>query len=252
MSANNGLWGAYQLRDAVYSPYRVSDFYAASYVADPIFFDETSSSFVSAGAAGFTLNPVKDATITDMKANNNNKTLLYMGVKVYYPLAAVAVLQDKTNTSLKILSQITASASAFKMVNDTLLASSQLYKATMYTTNVADESMLYFVVGGNQVWSRNLTNKFEQLQYTAPAGEVITYIRHLSYSVTNPASEAAFKYNYIAVGTKIGSTYNVRMFTKTAGNLATTPAFTLTGTGSVGSVFYLSPSVSYATYNLTY
>jgi len=248
MSSNTGVFGNRQMKDAVNTPYHLSDYYWTYFVSDPILFDETSSSFISAGGAGTVLNTITDATGTAMKAINNNKTLLYMGMKS--TSAAVAIFQDKTNSALKILSQITPTVSAFKMVNDTLLSSSKLYSATKYTCNYVDEGMIYFVVGGNQVWSRNLVNKAEQLQYTAPAGETINFIRHKKYTVGT--TELPFNYNYIMVGSTIGTTYNVRMFTKTAGNLATTPAFTLTGTGSVGDVFYLTPSVSYTTYPNSY
>ena len=248
MSSNTGVFGNRQMRDAVNTPYHMSDYYYTYVVYDPIFFDEFSSSFVSAGGAGTVLNTVTDAAGTAMKANNNNKTLLFMGMKT--TSSAVAVFQDKTIPTQKILSQITTTVSAFKMVNDTLLSTSKLYSATKYTCNYVDESMIYFVVGGNQVWSRNLVNKAEQLQYTAPAGETINFIRHKKYTVGT--TELPYNFNYIMVGTTTGTTYNVRMFTKTAGNLATTPAFTLTGTGSVGDVFYLTPSVSYATYQDSY
>jgi len=248
MSSNTGVFGNRQMKDAINTPYHVSDFYYTYLAYDPIFFDETSSSFVSAGGAGTVLNTVTDAAGTAMKANNNNKTLLFMGMKT--TSSAVAVFQDKTIPTQKILSQITTTVSAFKMVNDTLLSNSKLYTATKYTCNYVDEGMIYFVVGGNQVWSRNLVNKAEQLQYTAPAGETINFIRHKKYTVGT--TELPFNFNYIMVGTTIGTNYNVRMFTKTAGNLSTTPAFTLTGTGTAGDVFYLTPSVSYGTYQNSY
>jgi hypothetical protein len=248
MSANTGVFGNYQMRDATNAPYKVSDYYYTYFVADPVLFDETSSSFVSAGGAGTVLNSVTDATGTNMPANKNNKTLLYMGMKASG--SAIALFKDKTNPNLKILSTITPTVSAFKMVNDTLLTTSKLFNASIITCNYTDESMIYFVVGGNQVWSRNLTNKAEQLQYTAPTGETINFIRHKKYTV---AADLAFNYNYVMVGTTDGTNYNVRMFTKTAGNLATTPAFTLTGKGTnVGDVFYLAPPVSYTTYQNSY
>jgi hypothetical protein len=250
MSSNTGVFGNRQMKDAINTPYHLSDYYWANPNYDPILFDETSSSFISAGGSGSILNTITDKTGTAMKAINNNKTLLFMGAKS--SSALVALLQDKTNTSLKILSQITPTVSAFMMVNDTLLPTSKLYSATKYTCNYVDEGMFYFVVGGNQVWSRNLVNKAEQLQYTAPVGETITFIRHKKYTVASPATEVPYNFNYIMVGTTTGTTYNVRMFTKTAGNLATTPAFTLTGTGNVGDVFYLSPSVGSSTYQCSY
>ncbi len=246
MSSNTGVFGDYQMRDASNSPYQVSDYYYTYTVSDPIFFDETSSSFISAGGAGSMVNTVTDAVGTSIPANKNNKTMLYMGAKS--SSSAVAILKDKTTTSLKILTTITPTASAFKMTADTLLTTSKLYNSNIVTCNYTDENLIYFAVGGNQVWSRNLTNKVEQLQYTAPVGETITYIRHKKYT-----REATYAFNYVMVGTTDGTNYNVRMFTKTAGNLAATPAFTLTGKGlNVGDVFYLSPSVSTSAYQNSY
>ncbi|HSC38848.1 MAG TPA: PKD-like family lipoprotein [Chitinophagaceae bacterium] len=244
-SSNIGLFAARQLKDAQNTDYYLSRYFINYQLANPIFFDETSSSFISAGGAGTVLNGVTDAVGTAMKANNNNKTILYMGLKSTTP-TGVALMQDKTNPSLKILSAITANTSAFNMVNDTLLNSSMLYNASMATCNLTDENLLYFVVG-NQVWSRNLSNKFEQLQYTAPAGETITYIRHKKYT-----SEAAYAHNYIAIATTSGGNYTVRMFTKTSGNLAAAPDVTLTGAGSVGDIIYMSPSVGQYTYYPSY
>jgi len=247
MSSNFGVFGNAQMRDAINSPYRLSKYYLTHTNNNPVFFDETSSSFVSASGSSNMLNPITDATGTAMSANKNNKTLLYLGPKGITTFEGVAVLQDKTNPALKILSVITPSTTAFKMVNDTLLNTSKLYNAVNYSANVGDESMLYFVVGGNQVWSRNLVNKFEQLQFTAPAGETISFIRH------RKSTETGYAFNYVMIGTTTGSgTYNVRMFTKTAGNLATTPSVTLTGSGNVTDVFYLSPSTSYGTYPNAY
>ncbi len=245
MSSNVGQFAARQLKDALNTDYNLSKYFINFTLANPIFFDEISSSFVSAGGAGTVLNSVTDAVGTAMKANNNNKTLLYMGIKTTAP-TGVALFQDKTNTSLKILSTITANTSAFNMVNDTLLNTNKLYSATLITTNLIDENFIYFVVG-NQVWSRNLSNKFEQLQYTAPAGETITFIRHKRYT-----SEVAYAHNYIAIGTKSGANYTVRMFTKTSGNLAASPDITMTGSGSVGDIIYMSPSVGTNTYLQTY
>ncbi len=250
MSSNNGIFGSIQMRDAVNSPYYLSKYYITTSVNDPIFFDETSSSFISAGGAGTMLTAVTDAAGTAMSANKNNKNLLFMGISNTgsTTLAGVAVLADKTNPQLKILSTITPKVSAFKMVNDTLLSTSKLYNATKYAANIGDETLLYFVVG-NEVWSRNLTNKFEQLQYKVPAGETITFIKHRKYTTT---TEPAYAYNFIMVGSTDGTNYSIRMFNKSAGNLAGTPSVVLTGKGQATDVFYLSPSVNYTTYPNTY
>jgi hypothetical protein len=246
--AAEGKFGSKLLRDIDDKPYSMSPFFFASPSYSPIFFDEISSSFLTTAISATSLNYLSDASGSAMKANNNNKTLLYMGLKATSPFTGVAVLKDKTNTSLKILSMLTTpSTNVFNIINDTLLNTSKLYNATRYTCNLNDENMLYFVIGDNQVWSRNLTNKFEQLQFTAPAGETITYIGHKAYTL-----ETAYAYNYVIIATRNGSNYTIRMFTKTAGNLAITPAFTLTGTGSVADVIYMSPSVVYNTYPSTF
>lgn len=159
-----------------------------------------------------------------------------------------AMFQDKTNTSLKILSQINPSKTAFNIVNDTLKTSDKIYNASRFTLLDADENMIYFILG-NDVYSRNLTNKFEQLQFSVPVGEEITFIRHRKYTV---ASDLPFNYNYVMVGTKVGDGYKVRMFTKSSGNLSSTPVFTLEGKGIVRDVMYIAPSVSESTYNNTF
>ncbi len=242
MSANSGQFGVQQMVNEYNANYRLSKYYFSYWISNPLFFDEMSSTFYSAGGASLQLNNVNDAATTKMSAKNNNKTLLYMGYKS--SSQAFAVFQDKTNQNLKILSTITPNTSALMMVNDTLAASQKLYNATMHTLFNGDENMMYFVVG-REIWSRNLSNKFEQLQYTLPADESVSFIRHLKYTVS---ADLAFNYNYVAIASKKGDSYNIRMFTKTSGNLNPIPAFTITGKGEAGDVIYISPSVSGTTY----
>jgi hypothetical protein len=115
---------------------------------------------------------------------------------------------------------------------------------------VADENILYFSTGG-EVWSRNLSNGAEQLQFTVPAGEKITFIRHRKYSGSTTA-EQPFYYNYMLIGTTANGNYKVRAFQKTSGNLAASPAFTMEGKGSVGDVIYIAPPMSNTTYPNSY
>jgi hypothetical protein len=171
-----------------------------------------------------------------------------MGAKTFNPMTGYAVFQDKTNPGIKFISALSGSASSFLIKNDTIKATDKMFNATRYTLNFADESMIYFVVG-NEVWSRNLANKFEQLQFTAPAGETITFIRHSKYTTT---TEVPYAFNYIIIATKNGANYTVRMFTKTSGNLAATPAITMTGTGSVGNVIYIAPNIGGTTHQNTF
>jgi len=248
MSANTGQFGYQQMRDEVGSDYNLSKYFLTYFVSDPLFFDETSSSFVSAGGAGTQLNKVNDGAGTAMPANKNNKTLLFLGTFKTSPYTGYAVFADKTTPSRKIISTLTGMPSALKIVSDTLKTTDKIYDATRYAIN-QDESMIYFLYN-NQIWSRNMANRFEQLQFTVPAGETVTFIRHRKWAATG--AELPYAYNYVMVGTKSGTAYKVRMFTKTAGNLATAPVFTLEGQGAVGDVIYIAPAISYTTYVNSY
>jgi hypothetical protein len=247
MSSNMGMFGLYQLRDAVNSPYMLSKYFLSGAFFDPYFFDQTSSSFVSAGGAGTMLSSVVSTATSSMSAVSNNKELIYMGLRTASPFAGYALFRDKTDTGLKILSTLSGTRTAFSIMNDTIQPSEKLYGATIHAIN-QDETMMYFAAG-NEVWSRNLANRFEQLQFAPPAGEEITFIRHRKYTVT---SDALFNYNFVMVGTKSGTGYKVYMFTKSAGNLSAEPAFILTGTGSVGDVIYIAPSINEYTYVNSY
>ncbi|WP_346316140.1 PKD-like family lipoprotein [Chitinophaga sp. YIM B06452] len=250
MSANVGLFGGKQLRDDNNSPYSLSKYFLAYSFYNPFFFDELSSSFVSATGTGSVLSAVTDAPGTEMPANSNNKELLFMGIKSTNPYAGVALFRDKTDPALKILSIITPSNFSLKMENDTLAATDKLNQAERFGMIVADENILYFSAGG-EVWSRNLSNGAEQLQFTVPAGENITFIRHRKYA-GNTTAEQPFYYNYILIGTTVNSQYKVRAFPKTSGNLAASPAFTMEGQGSVGDVIYLAPPMGNTTYPNSY
>ncbi|MDR6569247.1 PKD-like family lipoprotein [Chitinophaga ginsengisegetis] len=250
MSANVGLFGGQQLRDDNNSLYNLSRYFLAYPFDNPFFFDETSTSFVSATGTGSVLSAVTDVPGTEMPANRNNKTLLFMGVKSTNPYVGIALFQDKTDLSLKVLSTITPSNYALKMVNDTLAPTDKLYQAERFGLIVADENILYFSAG-QEVWSRNLSNGAEQLQFTAPAGEKITCIRHRKYT-GGTATEQSFYYNYMLIGTTGGGNYKVRAFQKTSGNLATAPDFTMEGKGSAGDVIYIAPPINNYTYPNSY
>ncbi len=250
MSANMGLFGGKQLRDDNNTPYRLSRYFLTYVFSNPFFFDELSASFVSATGTGTVLSPVTDVEGTDMPANGNNKELLFMGVRSTSPYAGVALFRDKTDPSLQILSTVTPSGYALKIENDTLEATEKLYQAERYGLIVADENILYFSKG-SEVWSRNLSNGAEQLQFTAPAGEAITFIRHRKYT-GGAAEEEPFYYNYMLIGTTSGGSYKVRAFSKTSGNLSASPDFTMEGSGSAGDVIYIAPRINNYTYPNSY
>ncbi|MBO9634950.1 MAG: hypothetical protein J7578_17700 [Chitinophagaceae bacterium] len=240
---NNGTFGARLMGDGNNKPYHLSKYYISHNFNVPLFFDELSSSFYSSNTFSSSLDAIDDADGTELPANNNNQKLLYMGQSLLSPLEGYAILQDKTDPAKKSIAHIEFEGELMIHLQ-TIKPSDKIYNATLYTLNNSDENLIYFVTADNQVWSRNLVNGVEQLQYTPPSGETVTYIRHRKYTAyTAPASEQPFKFNLIMVGTTSGGKYKVRMFEKTAGNLNANPAFVMEGDGTVSDVIYMSPSL---------
>ncbi len=245
MSDNTGQFGVKQMGDDKNKPYRLSKYF----IGKPTYnflFDEISKSFVSAMPLGDMLIKSVDVDNTEMPANNTNKNMLYFGCNGNFPpkVIGIAIMQDIADPSLKLLSFIAPSTNYganLYINNDTLAVTDKLYNGEYFTVLEGDENLMYFTTG-REVWTRNLSNSFEQLQYTVPEGETITYIRHRKYS------EDEYAYNYIIIGTKIGNNYKVRMFQKISGNLNPQPDIVLEGTGTVGDVIYISPSVGTNTY----
>jgi hypothetical protein len=248
-SYNAGLFGGIQLRDDMNTPYKISKYFIAHSNANPVFFDENSSSFLTAEGAGSELKSLVDHSDTDFPSTNMNKDLLFMSVREFnyaiIGLTAYAIFQDKIDPSVKLLAHITYAGGWFKksmkIDKTTINTTDKLYNANIYTLNI-NESMMYFV-NNNEVWSRNLANDFEQLQFTPPAGEVITYIRHRKLK-EDYRFVSVFDYNYVMIGTSSGTNYKVYVFQKSSGNLAATPDFVLEGTGTVRDVMYMSPKVN--------
>lgn len=248
INANIGQFGGRKLKDNDNTPYHLSKYYI-TYLQAPFFFDEMSSSFVTAVGGNTFLTAVSDHADTQLKANNNNKKLIYMGLKTQSPLLGYAIFQDKTNLALKTLTEVIPAKTGFRMNNDVLSPTDKIYNGTNFAVIYQDESMIYFSVG-REIWSRNLANKFEQLQYTVPAGEEVTFIKHRKY--TGSGVQAPYTYNYVMVGTKSGGNYKVRMFTKSSGNLNAQPAFILEGKGNAADAIFISPAIGGTTYPSTF
>lgn len=244
---SSGIFGGRKIKGGEDLPYNLSKYHLMMFAS--YFFDETSSSFVSASDRSLYLTAITDHPSTELSATNNNKKMLFMGAKTTSPLAGYALFQDKTDPSLKSLVSITPSTASFRMVNDILKPTDKIYNGANFALLFGDESMIYFSVG-NEIWSRNLSNKFEQLQFTVPSNETVTFIRHRKY--TGAGVEAPYSYNYMMIGTKSGDNYKIRMFTKASGNLAAAPAFILEGKGSPADAMYVSPSITTTSYPNTY
>lgn len=256
MGQNDGRFGGRILRDANNSNYNLSKYFLAGIIGlgDPLFFDELSSSFVSMPGSGTSMVSTTNDAATMLSANNNNQKLLYMGTKTVTPpfapvvpiITGWGVFQDKINPNLKTLAEISFyTGYKVKVITTPLTIADKLYNATMHTLLFEDENIMYFAIG-NEIWSRNLSNKFEKLEFTLPAGEELTFMRH------KKSAEAGYSYNYLMLGSKNGANYKVRMFKKASGSLNATPEFILEGSGIARDLYYISPATNEGSHNPTF
>jgi|GEM_PF-336355 len=247
--SNTGQFGLEYEVDPSRPAYRMSRYFLAGNITSPYMYDEISCSFfyLNASSAAYFSAP-NDHPATDMPCQNTNKELLWMGLK--HPIfnasmQGYALFRDKTDPSLKILSRVEHDyfSSTLKITNDTLSAAERIYQGEHFAAMDRNENLLYFSVG-REIYTRNLSNRSEQLQFTVPTGEEVTFIRHRFLPVGGTTPFGPYAYNYVMIGTKSGNDYKVRMFEKTSGNLHASPTFTLEGKGEVGDVMYIAPNLS--------
>ena len=104
-----------------------------------------------------------------------------------------------------------------------------------------DEKLLYFS-NGNEIWSYNINNNFEQRQFTVPDGETVTFVQHRKNELAGANYPDGYYYNYICVGTvDTAGNYKLRMCTKQSGNLSEEPLHVLEGRGAPRDVIFISP-----------
>lgn len=255
MSSNTGQFGNKAMIDGNNSNYELSKYMISSGSNDPILFDNLGGNFTTLGNGyGSTMTIFSNDAANDFNTANNNQKALFLGMKsnvylpapdYYYKTVGYAILQDKTDPAQKSLCALEKKQYVLSIKKEVIDPSSKLYNASLYTLLLDDENLMYFV-NNNQLYSRNLSNGFEQLQFSAPGGEQVTFIKHLKYS------ESGYAFNFVVVGTKVGSNYKIRMFTKNSGNLDSNPVQTLEGAGTARAIIYIAPAVSDYTYPSTY
>jgi len=246
---NSGIFGSSAMRDDYNSPYELSPYFLTSNVTPTLLYDNKSSTFLSAAYAPEVLSTVNNK---NGESIGKNQYCNYMGLqkKVYDAKNYVMILQgpgifENTLTGEKSLIQMEFDSDGLTFTKSVIPLSLMLYNAKNYTVLAESENLLYYSNGGN-VYSYGLTSKLEQLQYTLPAGEEVTFIRHRKYS------ESGYEFDYVMIGSKAGNNYRIRMFEKLGGNLKSVPAFSLEGKGEAKDVIYISPSVSSQTFPNSY
>ncbi len=255
-SYNNGRVGAPKKLNGGLN-YYLSKYGYCDYMNGTLVFDSIGSTFYKATDYVANLIDVSDDTETEMSCINNGKELVYLGNnKKNFGSTAYAVMYDKEEPSLRMLSRVNVSSlgsGKLSITNDTLSQDDEAYNGEMFTISSTEE-VLYFVSEGG-LWSRNVGAKgnINKLQFDIPDGEEATFLRCIKYKETG-----VLDYNYLVLGTQIGDKYKIRFFTKTtAGNIDPVPDFTLPagselGDGRVGDIIYNSPKVNMFSYINTF
>lgn len=255
---STGVFGGRKLLGSQDKPYFLSQFHLVPSVGSAYFFDEISTSFFAATDRSLYLNPVNTMMMPPTIIPFTNKKLIFMGTKANaYSGGApqgFAIFQDKDNPSVKSIHQLSPQGpNGLGVTSVAISPSDKLAQATHYGLLNGDQALIFFSVG-NQIWSRNLMSPvaIEKIQYQVPSGEEVTFIRHRKINATGV--EAPFNYNYVMIGTKVGDSYRVRMFTKsTLGDLDPEPYFILEGKGRAVDAVFVGPSVTHnAIYPNTY
>jgi hypothetical protein len=118
-----------------------------------------------------------------------------------------------------------------------------LAKSNLISYNGRDATLIYSV-NNNKLYGYNYDSGTEsELTLSGiPASEQITYI---SNQYWEGADDKDYNYNYFIVGTQAGDTYKLYMYKMTGGQPNGNPIKTITGTGKVKSVRYMTPVFNY-------
>lgn len=249
-SATNGKFGAVRHVDGDYDKYYLSQYvYCDGLKMNMLVYDTVGCSFYTASDRQDYLSIPTNETGSEMIGQNTNKRLLYMGTKVeYMGTHAYAVMQDKSDPELKMISRIKINGGStidgISFSNDTLPENSAAYHAEWYAMSYSEEVM-YFVSNGG-IYSKTVSGKkgAETLEYTIPGGEQVTFLRSLN------VRGGDIRYNYLMLGTEVNGSYKVRCFGKTtAGHLNPVPEVELpreneTSEGRASDVIFIHPSIT--------
>lgn len=240
MSSNSGRFGAPKIGNYRLSPYRV---YGG--VRYPLLYDEESCSFLSADTYANTMLPLSDNGPVDSiklpPVNNMDADLLFMGPRLgsgsaRFAWALMKKKQEDTYLMLKLDANCYTPYKNPIQVYDTLDHSLGIIQADRWTTNL-DNDILYYVKG-NEIYSCNINADYQERQQAVlPAGENITWMRHMKYA---PYNQEDLWFDYLAIATFNGMNYKIYLYGLQGGNLKSDPEM-LEGTGKVGAAIYISP-----------
>lgn len=125
---------------------------------------------------------------------------------------------------------------ALIMTRDTLAPSHGLMNAGMIAGNY-DADYIYYAVGAD-IFMTDIATASERLQFTLPAGEVVTDIQHVKYPV--PASNVVSTTDYLAIATYNHGRYKVWLHRlSSTGTIQPLSQPTFEGDGRINTVVYM-------------
>lgn len=140
-SQTNGKFGTRKSLNGDYENYQLSKYvYCDWFKYDLLVYDTKSCSFCTSSDRQNYMSIPEDGEDSEMSGQNTNKELLYLGSKtLMMGTHAYAVLQDKADPDLKMISKIKIIVranffiSGLEFSNDTLEVNSPAWKAERYT-----------------------------------------------------------------------------------------------------------------------
>ena len=241
-TSNSGRFGAPIIGD-----YKLSSFRIYDGLYDPLLYDENSCSFCTASASGNELQLFDDKGAVDSTplppVNNMDANLLFMGPTSNYQ--AYALMKKKKGDTYLMLKLSTACSSPYKnpiQSCDTLRYDLGIIQADLWASNTANHIIYY--AQGNKIYSCNIDADYQETDDPTilPAGEEITYMRHLTYTDYKAPQN---NFNYLAAASYDGNNYKVYLFKLHAGRLQANPTI-LEGKGKVGALIYINGNNSTA------
>lgn len=160
------------------------------------------------------------------------------------------LLQNNNDGSrvMYMVNQVAAAPELARVV--TIDANSHMAKANLFAVN-GQQSTIAYCVDNNKVYTYDLkqNNPEKLLTFNGlPDNETITYISNRFYN--DPS--AAETFDYLIVGTQVGTTYKVYFYNMIGGEPSGNPVHVVTGSGVLKSVNYIGVSGTqrYATNSL--
>lgn len=156
------------------------------------------------------------------------------------------LLQEKANPAKKVIYFLETGMSSGNLSKVVELdENSCMSRATVYATNALQATLAYCVVD-NKLYAYDLAGLMPERELELkgiPAGETITYLsnQYLTYK-----KDEAYMFDYLLVGTQKGNTYHLYMYKMVGGEPDGQPVYTVTGTGKIFSVQYVTPLMDFA------